>query len=82
MKVYNMTIQLAKECRVKLNRETVHLHGRHETKFPTNSYMFVWVTLYDNVQIYHSNSQLTRWVGENKPVHVEKKINKWHNIIM
>ena len=32
--------------------------------------------MYDNVHMYHSNSQLTSLVGENEPVHVEKKTNK------
>ena len=30
MKVYNMTI-LAKDCRVKLNGESIYLHGMHVT---------------------------------------------------
>ena len=29
--------------------------------------------MYDNVPMYHSNSERTRWVGGNLPVHVEKK---------
>ena len=28
--------------------------------------------VYDNVHTYHSNSQLTGWIGENGPVHVGK----------
>ena len=42
------------------------------------SYKFLhvclWVILYDNVHMYHSNSQLTDWV--NGPVHVGKE-DKW-----
>ena len=41
------------------------------------SYRFLHVCLsmilYDNVHMYHSNSQLTTWVGGNGTVHVEKK---------
>ena len=37
------------------------------------SHVSLWVTLYDNVHMYHSNRQLTSWVGENKPVHVGKE---------
>ena len=36
-----MTI-LAKDCRVKLNRESVYLHGRHVTEFLTNSCVFAY----------------------------------------
>ena len=31
------------------------------------------VTLYDNVHMYHSNTELTRWVGRIEPVHVGKE---------
>ena len=33
----------------------------------------LWVTMYDNVHMHHSNSEHTSWVGGNEPVHVGKE---------
>ena len=57
MNVHNMTI-LAKVCHVKLNRKvSIYMEGM----WSTNKFLRVClgVTLYDNVHMYHSNSQLT-----------------------
>ena len=75
MMVYNMTI-LVKDCRVKLNRESVYLHGRQVTEFLSNSCVLAYEWH------YHSNSQLTSWVGGNEPVHGRKVDKKWNIIIM
>ena len=39
--IYNITI-LAKDYRVKLNGESIYLHGRHVTEFLTNSCMLAY----------------------------------------
>ena len=39
--IYNMTI-LVKDCHVKLDGESIYLHGRHVTEFLTNSCMFAY----------------------------------------
>ena len=41
LNVYIMTI-LAKDCHVKMNGESVYLHGRHVTGFLMNSCMFAY----------------------------------------
>ena len=41
MKVYNMTI-LVKDCRAKLNGESVYLHGGHVIEFLTNTHVFAY----------------------------------------
>ena len=85
MKVYNMTI-LAKDYHVKFNRESVYLYIYMYGMWPSFLLILAFcisVTLYDNVHMHHSNSQLTSWIGGNGPVHVwkEDKQVKQHSYV-
>ena len=80
MKVYNITI-LAKDCCIKLKVST-YMNGMRPSFLQILAcFAYEWQCMTMCTCII-PNSQLTGWVGGNGPVHVEKKINKWNNIII